>query len=412
MRRCALASALALAATACDRPVAHAPPTASFLIEAGDSTFWTVSRGGRTHVRRAPLLLAQLDGRFHELYVTDDDHSFFDAILVGQRVYRRDLLRGDSLAVFQDTTIAAIASVYAASHPNDRRLAPDEEAADDPANVATTDTEIVHVLGPFAVIEQHLDVELASGEDRHLTRRFVIDLRAGRPVALAELVPDSLRAEILRAGRAAFATMRDSVERSDDHRARAAARLLSDFEFDSTSFSLVITEDSKPALAFLAPGSGRDAGGSALPLPPIEIPPGTWWNEIARTLPTTTSEEQDVWDAAGESNPKGTRPPGYDVVVQYDSFAASALLLLRDASGEEWPIGPVPVPVWRVHRLDAPPIDAASRRSLTRAFDEAARYSDAPRATASLDVEPTVRGVASVARATQRPSVPAIPHQP
>ena len=400
--RWGIALALATASGACDRPVGHAPPAASFLIEAGDSTFWAVSRSGQTHVRRSPLLLAHVDGRFHELYVTDDDRSYFDAILIGQRIYRRDLLGRDSTAVYEDTTIATIAAAYAASHPDERPLAPSDETADDPANIATTDTEIVHVLGRFAVVEQHVDIELASGEDRHVTRRLVIDLRDGRLVTLADLVPDSQRTSVLSAGRAAFAAMRDSVERSADQRARAAARLMSDFEFDSTSFSLVVTDGWKPALAFLAPGTGRDAGGSALPLPPIEIPTGEWWSEIARTLPTTTTDSEDVWDGGGDREGTG-RDRSYDVVVQYDSIAASGTLLLRDASGEEWPVGPVPVPVWRVHRLDAPRIDGASRRALTRAFDEAARYSDAPRATAHLDTESSFR---RVARRAPRVSAP------
>lgn len=411
-RGCALALAITLAA--CDRPTGHVPPAASFLIEAGDSTFWAVSRGGRAHVRRSPMLLAHVDGRFHELYVTDDDRSFFDAILIGQRVYRRDLQRRDSTVVLEDTTIASIAAAYAASHPGERPLAPGEETADDPANVATTDTEIVHVLGSFAVVERHVDIELASGEDRHVTRRLVIDLRTSRPVTLADLVPDSLQANVLSAGRAAFEAVRDSVGRSADQRAQAAASLMADFEFDSTSFSLVVTDDRKPALAFLAPGMGPDAGGSALPLPPIEIPPGAWWNEIARTLPTSSTSQEDVWDGRGDASGRAR----YDIVVQYDSLAPTGLLLLRDAAGEEWPLGQVPVPVWRVHRLDAPPIDGATRRALTRAFDEAARYSDAPRATADRGIEPSVERVGRGSqaprrmRAARRASAPATFLQP
>jgi hypothetical protein len=36
-----------------------------------------------------------VDGRFYELNVTDDDRSYGDAVLVGQRVYRRDLENDD-----------------------------------------------------------------------------------------------------------------------------------------------------------------------------------------------------------------------------------------------------------------------------------------------------------------------------
>jgi hypothetical protein len=363
---------LAVIGVACDRTPAHAPPRASFLVEAGDSTFWAVSNRGRTHVRRSPLLLAQLDGRFHEIYVADDDRSYYDAIMIGQRIYRRDLMRGDSVKVFEDTTISRIAEAYAASHPDQRPLKPDEEASDDPASVATTDTEILHVLGPFVILEQHMDIALASGSERHTTRQFVVDLRAGRVVTLADLAPGAMRDSVVRAGFAAFTAVRDSVERSGDRAAQAAAGLIEDFTFDSTSFALVVSDAHKPAVAFAAPGTGHDAGSTVLPLPPIEIPAGAWWSEIVPTLPTTTATDADVWKAGA-----------YEVVVQYDSVAGSGLLLLRDKANEDWPIGPVPLPVWRIHRVDVPPHTAASRRALSRAFDQAARYSDAPRSTAA-----------------------------
>jgi hypothetical protein len=363
---------VAVSVAACDRTPAHAPPRASFLVEAGDSTFWAMSSRGRTHVRRSPLLLAQLDGRFHEIYVADDDRSYYDAIMIGQRIYRRDLMRGDSVKVFEDTTIARIAEAYAASHPDERPLKPDEDASDDPASVATTDTEILHVLGPFVILEQHMDIALASGSERHTTRQFVVDLRAGRVMTLADLAPGAMRDSVVRAGLAAFAAVRDSVERSSDRTAQPAAGLMEDFSFDSTSFALVVSDAQKPAVAFAAPGTGHDAGSTVLPLPPIEIPSGAWWSEIAPTLPTTTGADADVWKAEA-----------YDVVVQYDSVAGSGLLLLRDQANEEWPIGPVPLPVWRIQRVDVPPHTAASRRALSRAFDDAARYSDAPRSTAA-----------------------------
>ncbi|HEX7123387.1 MAG TPA: hypothetical protein VF178_13510, partial [Gemmatimonadaceae bacterium] len=90
---CALVVATAGACGGVDR----APPPASFLLVAGDSTFWVTSMAGETHVRRSPILLAFIDNAFHEVYVTDDDRSYFDAVIVGQRVYRRDLVRGDSV---------------------------------------------------------------------------------------------------------------------------------------------------------------------------------------------------------------------------------------------------------------------------------------------------------------------------
>src|SRR5206468_3726919 len=102
-----LASSLALLGVAgcraaAPRPVGK-PPAADFVLAAGDSSFWVRSENGTVSVRGAPLELAHVDGRFYEIYVEDDDRSFEDAVLVGQRVYRRDLISGDSLLVYEDT---------------------------------------------------------------------------------------------------------------------------------------------------------------------------------------------------------------------------------------------------------------------------------------------------------------------
>ena len=56
-------------------------------------------------------------GRFYELYVADDDRSYFDALLIGQRIYRRDLVSGDSVQVFEDVRVTGIARSYATDAP-------------------------------------------------------------------------------------------------------------------------------------------------------------------------------------------------------------------------------------------------------------------------------------------------------
>src|SRR5688500_7486280 len=116
-------------------------PIAEFLIAAGDSTFWVKSEGGRVQVRGAPLQLASVDGRFVELYIVDDDRSDCDAILVGQRIYRRDLVTNDSVLVFRDTIVAAIAERYAELNPEERPLGPDDAAAERPETIATVEVE-------------------------------------------------------------------------------------------------------------------------------------------------------------------------------------------------------------------------------------------------------------------------------
>ena len=92
------------------------PPAAEFLLAAGDSTYWVTSGAAGARVRGAPLTLARYGGRFYEVYVGDDDRSFYDAVFVGQRIFRRDLLAGDSLQVYVDSGVAAAARRYGAAH--------------------------------------------------------------------------------------------------------------------------------------------------------------------------------------------------------------------------------------------------------------------------------------------------------
>src|SRR5687767_11694269 len=125
------------------------PPASEFLVAAGDSTFWIRTGQEGVTVRGAPIALARFDGRLYELYVTDDDRSYFDAVMIGQRLYRRDLITGDSSAVVEDTIVAKLASAYARAHPAERQLEPHEEASDDPQIYATADLEIVGVHGPW-----------------------------------------------------------------------------------------------------------------------------------------------------------------------------------------------------------------------------------------------------------------------
>src|SRR3954463_2957590 len=106
MRQLLLLSLLAVL-TACgdsahSAPPSPAPPAAEFVLAAGDSTFWVTSDAKGIRIRGAPINLAQVGGRFFELYVVDNDLSFTNADLVGQSVYRRDLRTGDSTVVFTD----------------------------------------------------------------------------------------------------------------------------------------------------------------------------------------------------------------------------------------------------------------------------------------------------------------------
>src|SRR5688572_4815807 len=126
---------LMCAAGACGDSSSRAP-RAEFIVAAGDSTYWVHSDGSGIKIRGSPMVLAHLDGRFRELYVVDDDHSSENALFVGQRLYQRDLISGDSTEIFRDTLVRALAEKYERRHPEARRLSPDEDSAEEPATTA------------------------------------------------------------------------------------------------------------------------------------------------------------------------------------------------------------------------------------------------------------------------------------
>lgn len=349
------------------RPAEPPAPRAEFLLWAGDSTFWVRSAADGIRVRGSPLLLARYGGRFFEIFIADDDQSYYDAILVGQRIFRRDLMTGDSAAVFGDTLVAQIARRYGEEHPAERPLGPEEEGSDDPRTVATAELEILDLFGPFLIFEQHTDVEVAGGDDWHSTRRGAVDLRTGRPATVATLFGDSAGRRILAAGRRHFSDALDSILTAADERARRAAGTLGGFDFDEGSFTLV-RERRQPAVAFLVPGAGDRAGGLVLHLPPIAAGPAAWWPEVDAGFPSDS----------GESTAEHWPRRGHDVLARFDANTDRLLLTLRDSGADrrEWRVASLPAPARRLFALDDPPIDQPSRAGLERAFDESARYSE------------------------------------
>jgi hypothetical protein len=367
---------LALASTSC-KPSAVTdlpPPAAEFLVTAGDSTFWVTQAGGKFRIRRAPLTVANIDGRFFELYVADDDRSYFDALLVSQRIFRRDLLSGDSLQVFEDLRVGGIARAYAAAHPTERPLKADEDGSDDPHTVATSEAEMLDIVGPLLSYAHHIDIDIVNAEDTHLVQHGVIDLRDGRRVTLAGVFGDSAARRIVREGRAIYRVVSDSIKRSSSFRTDRGARAISAFTFDSASFAIEEI-DGAPMVGFHVPGAGPNAAGLALPLPHIRAPEPSWWREIAVTVPKLGADSViEIWVG---------KP--YEVVARYDSSGDFATIVVRDSAQNEWNAGRVPTPARRVYRLDAAAVDSSTRHALARAFDEATLYSGTAR---------TVRGPA------------------
>ncbi|MGI9078779.1 MAG: hypothetical protein ACR2G6_15835, partial [Gemmatimonadaceae bacterium] len=163
-------------------------PLANFLLVAGDSTFWIFEDSGELRVRGSPIQLARVDGKFYELYSTDDDRSYYDALLVGHRVYRRDILTGDSAIVFDDTTIASLARWYGREHPARRPLESDEEPSEDPHIDVAGEVEILDQLGPYLSWEYHVDGNMIGTGEWHTVRRGVVDIRTGADATLPELL--------------------------------------------------------------------------------------------------------------------------------------------------------------------------------------------------------------------------------
>jgi hypothetical protein len=365
------AAFLALGAQACrqseQRPPAP-PPAAEFVLSAGDSTFWFTSAGGSLHMRGAPLELARVDGRFYELYVADDDRSFEDAELVGQRIYRRDLISGDSLLVFEDTIVPHLAQLYARQHPDDQRIGPEDEGNDDPLWRATTTIELADVHGPFLSYTLHADVERDDAPLWHTSRRGVLDLSTGREASLSRVAGRDESA-VTRRRAVVVASTLDSVRTGGDRidRARTAA-LLGAYHLDPRSFVLT-TVDGVPAVAYALTGQGAGEEGHLLALPPIPIGEPDWWTAIASTIPVSSADgSRDVW-----------RHGRYDVVARYDSGGRSSRVVLRDSTSREWVMGRVPAPARRIFWLDEPPVDSITRRALARAFDESVLYDESVR---------------------------------
>ena len=362
------------------------PPAADFVLAAGDSAFWVTSDAEGVRTRGAPLELARYGGRFFELYVVDDDLSFQDADLTGQSLYRRDLRTGDSVIVFTDSIVPALAREYARLHPDDHRIAPDEYPGDDPLWLATATLDLGAAHGSFVSYSLHTDVERGRAPLWHMSRRGVLDLRTGQAATLAAIVGADV-GEVERLRGVAMASALDSVRASRDERGKRASAQLSHYRLDAASFGIT-TVDGEPALEYALPGSGEGDAGHALRLAPIRFGEPIWWHDVAASLPTSSADgSRDVW-LRGR----------YAVVVRYDTNGGASLAI-RDSTSREWPLGRVSAPAKRIYWLDRPTVDGDTRHALSRAFDEAAVYGAETRVAARKKPAATF----SFARNVKRP---------
>jgi hypothetical protein len=363
------------------------PPRAEFLLSTIDSTFWISTRGDSTIVRAAPMLIARYGGRTYELYTADDDFSYDDALLVGARLYRRDLVSGDSAMLMADTTVPRIAAAYARTHPGERPLDPNEDGEANPSTSATADVEVLDVHGPFVSYEYHVDIALPRQRAWHSTRRGVLDLRSGAAVGVADLFGADAARRVDSTARHDYENARDSIiaAHATSESSRRAAAILGRLHFDERSFSLTSTNDGAPAVEFAVPGDGPGAAGDLIELGPVRVPVAPWWADVRPTLPVVETAARDRWDA-------GT----YQVVARYDSTGDTAHVSLADPGHHEWPLLTTLAPLQHIAFLDRPPIDSVQRRALIRAFNSAAGYDQRTSIASTDDIAHTDRAISRI----------------
>jgi hypothetical protein len=190
MRTTAALALLIAAATSCALPP-PTPPTAEFLVSAGDQTYWVQSGTSGLHIRGSPLILARSNGRYFEVFVSEIDRSFSRAIFSGERVFKRELATGDSSVIYDDTAIVQMSADYHRRHPRAPLLDPDDDPDDDVEITAAGETDILNVLGPYVAIEHRLSIDRANADGTDDTTRTVVDLRNARAVSLDHMLRDT-----------------------------------------------------------------------------------------------------------------------------------------------------------------------------------------------------------------------------
>ena len=357
---------VALVATpaACNgRGVPAAVQHADFIVTTGDSSYWVTSGPQGLRMRGVPMLLARVDGRYREIYVADDDRSFYDAVLVGAKLWSRDLVTGDSSQLFADTLVPTYAQSYAKSHPSEEPLGKNDDTADHPRTTVTADVDVLGVHGPYLSYEYRTDMDVVGDRDsnRHTARRGVLDLRTGQPVTVASLFGGETAGRVQHDASAEWKTARDSLLALRDRRSRRAQRAIASFEFDSNSFTIA-SRDGRPRVVYAVPGVAARGSLSALELAPRDVPVAPWWTTFRDELPT------------GPDSLLSWKHGAVELRATLTSDGDVARLVLRDANRRDWRVGSVGAPVWRVLWLDAS-TKAADRKALSRAFNDASMYS-------------------------------------
>ncbi len=370
--RCSGIAALVVALwlTGCKpAPRAGARPDAEFLVVSDDSTAWVRSSADTVIVQRAPMLIATLNGRLIEIYVADDAINFSDATFLVNRVYRRDLVSGDSTLVFADSSVLRDAMTYLRTHPDAERLDDDEQAAEGARafESAITPTTVVGTTIGLAVHNDHSLAELGT----HDSYRATVDLITGRRLSLADIVTPAEAAATIVTARQNLIGAVVLAGRREGAVGKAASRAIAALQFDSLSFTLARSGDSL-AVQFLAHDEQaidevRDTHRFALE--PVALASPAWWTAARRTLPRTLPDSSTRFDVGAVS-----------LDVKYDADDI-ALIKARTGSAART-VARMRGPLRRVIAVGDSLIAPRSqwRKALERAFMESGYYSEQVRA--------------------------------
>jgi hypothetical protein len=355
--------------TCAPAPRASARPAAEFLVVSDDSTAWVRTSADTVVVRRAPLLVAMLDGRLIEIYVAEEPIDFADATFLVTRLFRRDLVSGDSTLVFADSTVLREARAFVSAHPTAERLE-DDEPASPAARALEASITPMNVVGHTLGLEVHVDRTIGD-LGTHDTYRATVDLRSGTRLSVADVTADGMApATMQRARRDLEAAVLFAGRRSGSVE-QAASRALSALRFDSLSFTLLRSGDSLAA-QFLVHDEqvideARDTHRFALE--PVTLPAPAWWNDARAPLPRLCADSSTRVELGALS-----------LDLAYDSEEVAQIT--AQTSWGARPVARMRGPVRRVIAVGDSLIQPARqwRRALERAFSESGYYSDQVRA--------------------------------
>ncbi len=323
-----------------------APPPIDALLVTPDSLFWLWADSTGLRIRGVAMTVAFVDSAFHELYRGEDDRSFYDAIFYSESLYRRNLESGDSLRLFADTLIPRLAAAYAAAHPRERPLRPDEPANEHARTVASVELRDLQVFGPYANMEYAAEIDVIGGTSVRETRRMMLDLRTGAEVGISALFDRATAGQLLRTARADL----------------AAAGEAGAWRLDERSFGLEGSADTV-LVTFEAVATDPSYGEVTLSLTPIAVPAPDWWAALGDERP-----------ADNEALRYFTHR-GMQLAFGVTTADGKSTVILLDEARRSWDVGRVGGGRLRqVYWLDST-LSAPARAALRRAFDDAAMYS-------------------------------------